>query len=164
MNKLVICSRGSVSRKTSKNNITHILSLLEPGVKPFLHPKFDRTNWRIFFCDDVTDSRMLNAPTIEIVQHILNWGRNLPADANVLVHCEAGMSRSPAAALLLLVQERGLDKIQECIDYLMEIRPIAMPNSLIVKYGDMLLGANNALYEASEELIQRQLKKYLIKV
>jgi predicted protein tyrosine phosphatase len=59
----------------------------------------------------------------------------------ILVHCLYGSSRSPGVALLLLIRDMRLDgfSIEECvresIDFLLTIRPKAMPNAFIVEQG-----------------------------
>jgi hypothetical protein len=126
------------------------LSLLDPGKRPFLHPKTDRKNWLLLHFEDNLDESEPNGPTIAHVEQILEWGRSLPDDAVVLVHCEAGVSRSTAAALALLVQHHGKDKIDECISLLLDVRPVACPNPLITKWADDQLGCDGKLHDAAE--------------
>jgi predicted protein tyrosine phosphatase len=153
-----VCSRNQVAALTSKVGATHILSLLDPGVRPYLHPKTDRNNWLLIICCDVLKENEPNAPTREQVSKILDWGKQLPNDAVVIVHCEAGVSRSTAAALALMVQDTNND-IEQCIKRLIDVRPTAIPNPIISKYADELLNCNGKLYQAAEELS----KKYLLK-
>ena len=159
--KVFVCDRSSVSKKTSKHGCTHVLSLLDPGKRPFLHPKTDRKNWRILFFEDNLDEHDLNSPTREHVSKILEWGKTLPDDAVVLVHCEAGVSRSTAAALALLVQHHGVDKIDECVKLLLEVRPTACPNPLITKWADDQLGCDGKLHNAAEEVANAKIFNFL---
>jgi len=66
----------------------------------------------------------------------------------VLVHCFAGMSRSPAAALTYLAWALGPGNEAEIIARLFEIKPRTTPNHLMVAYADILLGHGRALYDA----------------
>jgi predicted protein tyrosine phosphatase len=156
-----VCSRQHVAKTTSKVGATHVLSLLDPGVRPFLHPRTDRKNWRLFLFEDCINETETNAPTKDTVENILAWGKGLPADAIVLVHCEAGVSRSTAAALALMVQERGREKIDECLDLLLERRPEACPNPLITKWADEILGCDGHLHAAAEEVASGKILRIL---
>lgn len=150
--KVFVCGRSAVSRKTSQVGATHVLSLLDPGKKPFLHPNTDRRNWLLLHFEDNLDENEPNSPTREHVAQILEWGSRLPSDAVVLVHCEAGVSRSTAAALALLVQHHGIDKIDECAQLLVEVRPVACPNPIISKFADERLGCDGKLHACAEKI------------
>ena len=150
--KVFVCHRSAVSRKTSQVNASHILSLLDPGKRPFLHPKTNPKNWLLLHFEDNLTEQEASSPTREHIARILQWGRSLPDDAVVLVHCEAGISRSSAAALALLVQYHGVDKIDECIQLLLEVRPFACPNPLITLFADEQLGCNGELHEKAEKV------------
>jgi predicted protein tyrosine phosphatase len=159
--KIFVCERSAVARKTSQVGATHVLSLLDPGKKPFLHPKTNRQNWLLLHFEDNIDEHEPNSPTREHVSQILEWGSTLPKDAVVLVHCEAGISRSTAAALALLVQHHGSDKIPECINLLLDVRPLACPNPLITKWADEELGCNGVLHDAAEHVANAKILKLL---
>ena len=61
-------------------------------------------------------------------------------------------SRSSAAALALIVQYHGVDKIDEGIQLLLEVRPFACPNPLITLFADEQLGCNGELHEKAEKV------------
>jgi predicted protein tyrosine phosphatase len=159
--KVFVCNRSAVSRKTSQVGATHVLSLLDPGKKPFLHPNTDRRNWLLLHFEDNLLATEPNSPTLEHVSKILEWGCKLPEDAVVLVHCEAGVSRSTAAALALLVQHHGTDKIDDCIKLLLDVRPFACPNPLITLFADELLGCNGELHEKAEKVANAKIIKMI---
>jgi predicted protein tyrosine phosphatase len=159
--KVFVCQRSAVARKTSQIGATHVLSLLDPGKRPFLHPATNRNNWLLLHFEDNLDEHELNSPTRQDVAKILEWGQTLPEDAVVLVHCEAGVSRSTAAALALLVQHHGNDRIDDCIRMLLEVRPHACPNPLITLWADQQLGCNGILHQAAEAVCNTKLFPWL---
>ena len=138
-----------------------MLSLLDPGKRPFLHPRFDRANWLLIHCEDDIDEGTPRGPKMEHVVQLLEWAKQLPDDAVVLVHCEAGVSRSTAAALAILVQHHGLDKLDDCISLLLEVRPQACPNPVITKYADQLLGCDGRLHDVAEIIAKNKLFPFL---
>lgn len=66
-------------------------------------------------------------------------------DGPTLIHCQAGVSRSTAAGLLLLAVHLPPD---EAVAELRRIRPTAWPNRRIVGFGDELLGLRGELVAA----------------
>lgn len=158
--KVFVCSRSSVSKTSKRLGITHVLSLLDPGKRPFLHPSTDRKNWLLMHFEDNLDETDINSPTREHVSHFLNWARSLPSDAVLLVHCEAGVSRSTAAALAILVQHHGADKLEDCVKLLLDVRPEACPNPIITKFADEQLGCNGLLHQAGERIANAKLLKF----
>src|SRR3954469_10885097 len=156
--KIFVCHRSNVSKMTSRHEVTHVLSLLDHGKRPFLHPTTNkRTNWLLLHFEDNLLEEEPNSPTMWHVQRFLTWTKALPDDAILLVHCEAGVSRSTAAALAILVQFHGNDKIEECVKLLLGVRDVACPNSLITKFADDILGCNGELFAAAEEIVRQKL-------
>lgn len=156
--QVLVCSRTQVSRFQSRHNVTHILSQLDPGKRPFLHPQH-RPKWLLQHFEDNIDADQPLSPTRQHCEQFLDWAKNIPADGVLLVHCEAGVSRSTASALCIMVQERGVDKIDDCIEALVAIRPVACPNPVITKFCDEILGCGGELHAKAEALAEAKLIK-----
>lgn len=127
---------------------THMISLLDPGIHVLRPPCVPQDRHLWLTCRDVQLAGERNAPKQSQVAEILSFGKNIPDGETVLVHCEAGISRSTAAALLLIVQAAGIDRVDEALKYILAMRPLAMPNRLIALHGDRLLGAAGRLVDA----------------
>ena len=63
----------------------------------------------------------------------------------ILIHCEAGISRSTAAALIMYTCLLGSDSEREAMRRLLRQRPIARPNRRMVELGDRMLGREGRL-------------------
>lgn len=157
--KVFVCSRTAVSRVTKRVGATHVLSLMDPGKRPFLHPKTPTSNWLLLHCEDQIEATAPHSPTRDQVQRLLDWAQQLPRDSVVLCHCEAGISRSTAAALAILVQHHGADKIQECVNMLLDVRPEACPNPIITQLADDILGCGGELHASAEQVANARLLK-----
>lgn len=138
---------------------THVVTLLHSRERNtlFLPKSFDRANWLFLDMDDVINEDAHSAPQRDQVERLLDWVKKVPNDAHLVVHCYAGISRSTAAALAIKVQELGVDKIDEAVNWLLEVRPQACPNPVISKHADDLLGANGELHAAAEEVANAKL-------
>lgn len=97
---------------------------------------------------------------------------------NLLVHCAAGISRSTATAYVILNTILGGGHEKECMQMVYNARPIAMPNSLIVKIADNLLDRKGKMLEVvsrfnmsgagvvhvKDEELEKYLKEYNIEL
>ena len=164
MKAIYVTDKLSLWKFAAEVEATHILSLLDDGDKPFLPHGFNRDNAKLVNMLDVEGRWDYGAPKFEQFVDIMNWSANLPEDAILVVHCYAGVSRSTATALGIMVQKYGLDKIDWCASKLLEIRDIASPNMLIAEYIDTILNANGKLYIASHGLNLHQENKKLAKL
>jgi predicted protein tyrosine phosphatase len=93
--------------------------------------------------------RPMVPPTIHDARSIIEFARSI-ADLNgtLLCQCQAGVSRSPAAALLCLATWTGTGHEGYCVEHVMRCRACAMPHRQLVAFGDNLLGLKGALVEA----------------
>ena len=85
-------------------------------------------------------------PDVEAVARILRYAANIVAGDRVLVHCTAGISRSTAVAILVLVS-RGMTP-GGAFGHVERLRPAMSPNMLILEHGERLLRLNGALKRA----------------
>jgi predicted protein tyrosine phosphatase len=143
-----ICSLGQVSKKTSRFDITHVLSLIDPlGMRVFLHP-YHKVEWKQLKFEDIKDPDDRWAPNKDHVEQIIDWAKNLPDRTNLLVHCFAGVSRSSASAITIECARNNvktIGELDEIYKYFFEIRPVMYPNDLIIQYADEILGLDGLL-------------------
>jgi len=92
------------------------------------------------------------APRIDHLQTILDFARQAFADrksdTHILVHCQMGISRSPAAALAILAQCNPEASAPDLVTHLGAIRKWIHPNWLMVQHADTLLDRQDSLLEA----------------
>jgi predicted protein tyrosine phosphatase len=148
---LTLCGIDELAAQRDRN-VTHILSLLDPGSpvpEAFAHLAGpNRLDLR--FHDVIDPGRGWRAPEVEDVDRLLAFGRDIPDDGgHLLVHCQMGISRSSAAVLLLLAQARPDRQADALLAEVVRIRPHAWPNLRIVELGDARLGRRGALVEAA---------------
>lgn len=155
-----ICNRSQVSRRVRSLQATHLLSLLDPARTMWKPSTIAPGNWLWLKFQDQEKPEDFQAPTLEHAQHILAWGRQLPADARVVVHCEAGISRSTASALALKVQAHG--GIAGARAWIDNERPHACPNMLLAEFFDQLLGLQGQFVALCEDIGATNIKRLLI--
>jgi predicted protein tyrosine phosphatase len=89
------------------------------------------------------------APTPADAAGIIDFARAIhESDGVVLCHCGAGMSRAPAAALILLATWRGPGAEAECAGELRRLCPAAAPHAGLVRFADAILEREGKLLAA----------------
>lgn len=97
---------------------------------------------------------ILSPPTLDHSRQIIDFARSLAGmDGTLLCHCLGGISRSAAAAILCLATWLGSGNEDECIRYVLKIRPSAMPHRDVIGFGDELLGRNGKLIESLDRFV-----------
>lgn len=100
---------------------------------------------RLLIADVVTE---LGA-TEEDIRRIIQLAEALHSDTGrILIHCEAGVSRSSAAALIMYAYWLGPGREQEAMERVRSQRPVAIPNRRMVEVADRLLDRGGRLVAA----------------
>lgn len=103
---------------------------LEALSMPYLRLEFDDIHH--------LDSQWIH-PTWQDVNSLIEFLRSIPGDANVLFHCHMGRSRSTAAALIYACIRTGSE--EDAMKMLLEKRPQAHPNRLMLMIADSILNS-----------------------
>lgn len=144
---------------------THVLSILDPEWPvPEAFGEFgEHEKLELRFHDVIEEMPDQSPPREEHVTALLAFGRDLmtepPADAHLLVHCHAGISRSSASMTLILAQ--GLPEVPapEILEEVLRIREKAWPNLRMLEMGDAMLGRGGTLVAAAHDVYRRQVER-----
>ena len=164
---LTICGLDELSSHRARG-VTHVLSILDPD-----HPIPDdfgsydsHQRTTLYFHDVIEPNGGAVLPRQDHVEAILDFGRALAAgtprreDVHLLVHCHMGVSRSTAAAAILIAQaDPGLSG-ETIFARLLSVRQQAWPNSLMVAFADELLGRDGRLSAALARLYAKRLGEH----
>lgn len=92
------------------------------------------------------------APSERHVLDLLAFARQWNADAPMLVHCWAGVSRSMAATFTILCDRLGPDREFQIAKAMRRRAPQADPNRLFVRFADQILGRSGRMIEAIDAI------------
>jgi len=141
--------------------VSHVLSILDPGhPEPAAFGAFGaHVRLELRFNDIIDDTPDMLLPAPVQVDQLLEFGRGLPAeaDAHLLVHCHAGISRSSASMALLLAQAVADCSGAEIFAELLRIRPAIWPNLRLLELGDAALDRRGDLLAAARDVYRLQL-------
>ena len=132
--------------KQQAQNFDLVISLLDPPLKIGFVPFAE--NQHVWWFNDTLWSNAKNPPTKKDMEEIMKVYAPY-ADKRVLIHCLAGISRSPAVAIGLKIQH-GMT-IQEAFEDTFRQRPRMFPNDLILQLFDQLLNLNGKLVRFDED-------------
>jgi predicted protein tyrosine phosphatase len=163
---LTICGLEELDHHSSRG-VTHILSILDPDwPEPNAFSAYDpHHRITLKFHDVIAAGPGLILPRSEHVEAILAFGDALAAEAtsnkdpHLLVHCHMGVSRSTAAMAILMAQSGQAETEEWIFSRLLEMRPQAWPNSLMIELADDILNRKGRLTEALAGLYAEQLKR-----
>lgn len=148
--ELTICGLDELDEHGGRA-VTHVLSILDPG-----HPEPQafaaygaHARLALRFHDVIDPTPGFAEPREEHVAALLAFGRHLDEPGgHLLVHCHAGISRSTAAATLLLAQAEPARPAADIVARIVSLRDKAWPNLRMIELGDALLGRRGRLVEA----------------
>lgn len=148
--RLTICGLAELCHHGAAG-VTDVLTILDPDwpePEEFAAwPAHRRTTLR--FHDIIAEHDGMEPPLETHVRTILEWGRasdQWPV-GHLLVHCHMGISRSTAAAAMLMAQ-RNPGRETEVFAEIRSLRPSAWPNSRMLAMADRQLGSQGRLVEA----------------
>jgi predicted protein tyrosine phosphatase len=157
------------AEQLSEQWATHTISLLDPGIEEVLQlidfnlkipvAMPGKQLRRYYFHDAVDENDFLMFPTeysttpilatSAQMKDILAFTTTLNDQNKLLIHCQAGISRSTAVACGVLCQH-GLTPL-EAVQYVFKIRPQAGPNPYILNLFDDILGFDGQLVSVGLE-------------
>jgi predicted protein tyrosine phosphatase len=138
-------------------NFTHVVSVSDAeleatrGYERLIHDFFPTAKVLFSYFDDVEYARV-HGPTYDEIVRILLFTQPLTLTDKILVQCRAGVSRSTALAIAIVAQHSSPGLERRVVDYARTVRPRLIPNFLIVKLADEILGRRGRLVAAVAHL------------
>lgn len=153
MPKILIAPLSALEASIRDHKPSHVVTLLSPehmietpeGFAPERHLRLG--------VNDIVDAWAGEAPpSEEHVRALLAFARGWTAEAPMLVHCWAGVSRSTAAAYTILCDRFGPGREHEIAQALRARAPHADPNRLLIRIADELLGRDGRMINAIDSI------------
>jgi predicted protein tyrosine phosphatase len=141
-----VASRAEASKVlSSPNSCADIVWLVSIGdAHDELPPGYDNVprKLRLLVSDVVTEVGATEAD----IRQIIELAESLRSSSGrVLIHCEAGVSRSSAAALIMYACWLGPGGEREAMKRVLAQRPVSVPNRRMVELADRLLDRRGRL-------------------
>jgi predicted protein tyrosine phosphatase len=143
--RLIVCAQDQAPEAVRDHAPTHGISLVSPGMAPAALGLPAERHLVLRFNDIDAPRADCVPPTEDAVLALLGFAARLPPDSRLLIHCFAGISRSPAAAYAVACQALGPGQEALLAGVLRQRSPEATPNRLLVALADKALSRCGAM-------------------
>jgi predicted protein tyrosine phosphatase len=152
MGRLYVCPLSRVERVAQETGAGRLVSVLNP---PFAPPRLSQIapeHHLVLGVSDITAPREGHIlPGAEHVEALLAFVRDWDRARPMLIHCYAGVSRSPAAAFIAACALSPAPEA-EIAQNLRRLSPSATPNSHMIALADSILSRNGRMVAAIESI------------
>jgi len=171
MKNIIIASRGKaidiLSDKRYNAEVTAIVSISDYKSFPpqaVIKAKKDKIVIVLLF-DDITEEMLeiesirkkYHPPTKEDIQKIIdNADEILNSGGKILCHCQAGISRSAAAAFILKCIDLGPGNEEIAAEYIIKNNSLIYPNDLMIKIAQEILGDKWDLITPLNKILKKE--------
>jgi predicted protein tyrosine phosphatase len=170
--EILICARQECYDRMFMFVPTDVLSLVDPAAdlsRVKSAAEHHKVNWKTLRFRDTESPNYPNSPTKELCAEILDWSKDFNFDTRLLIHCEAGISRSTSSALAIYIQwqlpsEDINEVVRNAANYITRIRPIASPNLLMAGFYDDLLHCEGKLVAQVRRMRYISSERYMIRL
>jgi predicted protein tyrosine phosphatase len=153
MSKILVTPLSAIEETIRLYRPSHLVTLLSPEHMIDTPGGVERDRHLRLAVNDVADVNDADMPpNAQHIERLLEFGRGWTAEAPMLVHCWAGISRSTAAAYILLCDRSGPGPELEIARDLRYRAPHACPNSLMIRLADTILNRNGHMIAAIQNI------------
>jgi predicted protein tyrosine phosphatase len=148
MSLLLIAPFSALEDTVRRHRPSHLLTLLDQPFVPTPESIHSERHLRLRMHDIVEAVEGGVVPESSHVAELIAFGKTWDRTAPLLVHCWAGISRSTAAAYILLCDLHGSGAEERIAQGLRFHAPHAQPNRLLIRHADLLLGREGRMIAA----------------
>ena len=151
-----ICSREEageiLSSPSRRKDVVLLVSIGEPDDPAPAGFRNVSPRMRFLFADT---NEELGGPTADDVARLIRTAQSLgERRGRVVIHCQAGISRSTAAGIIFHAVLLGEGREEDAVARVMEAREFANPNRRMIRLADELLGREGKLIDAVERALE----------
>jgi predicted protein tyrosine phosphatase len=149
MSFILVSPLSAIEQTIHQYRPSHLVTLLSPEFMIATPPQFAAAHHLRLALSDVSEAWGCDTPpTTSHIERLIEFGHAWNGEAPMLVHCWAGVSRSMAAAYILLCARIGPGYEIEIARTLRTRAPHASPNTLMVRLADETLGREGMMSKA----------------
>jgi predicted protein tyrosine phosphatase len=153
MSMIVVMPLSALESSIARYRPSHVVTLLSPDHMIETPPGFAAERHLRLGMNDVAEAWESDcAPCADHVRTLIDFGRGWNAEAPMIVHCWAGVSRSMAAAFTQLCDRAGPGAEANIARVLRARAPHAYPNPLLVRLADEALEREGRMAAAAASI------------
>ena len=149
MSTIIVCPLHEIEAVIAERGATHLLTLIDPATVPETPAAILAERHLKLGVNDITEViDGLVCPDGTTVDAVLGFGRDWDAAAPLVIHCWAGISRSTAAAFMILCERNPSTPETAIARAMRRASPTAYPNRRLVALADDALGRGGRMTDA----------------
>ncbi|GAA0398139.1 tyrosine phosphatase family protein [Brevundimonas terrae] len=153
MSRIIVCPLHDVSGLVQINRPSHVVSLMSPTADLDIGLADGQGEHLDLRFNDINQPQDgLLAPSENHIRAYLDFLDRWDGSAPLLIHCWAGVSRSPAAAYIAAVVRHGIGSEHDIALTLRAKAPYATPNRRMIEIADNLLQRQSAMIVAVDAI------------
>lgn len=150
---IYVCSLTKLTETVERTGARRLLSLVNEGTPMTVPPAITPDNHLFLAMNDIIEPIEGMTPPGEVhVRRIIDWAREWDRRTPLVVHCFAGISRSTAAAYVIVAALNPDRNEAELAKTLRHRSPSATPNRRIVAIADDILGRGGRMLSAIDAI------------
>ncbi len=156
MGRLVVCPLSKVGLTMARSGAGFVVSLLAPGARAPRFASLAPGRHLVLGVSDIVAAQeghvLAGADHVEaLLAFVRAWDESPERDRPLLIHCYAGVSRSPAAAFIAACALTSAPEA-EIAARLRRLSPSATPNSHLIALADARLSRDGRMVAAIESI------------
>ena len=149
---ILVCPLSRVSGMVKSNQPKRVISILDPDFTfPDLGPEYDGRHLRLSFHDVHASAEGSVSPSAHHIDELLCFLSAWEDDRPLLIHCRAGIGRSPATAFVAACWRNPNADEWEIARTLRRVAPLARPNETLVMLADTAMKRDGRMSHAIAE-------------
>jgi predicted protein tyrosine phosphatase len=148
---IYVCPLADVPAVLGLSEAKYVVSMLSSDMMSDAPANVDH-HLKLAINDIVSEQHALVAPAACHIEALLEFVRNWDRLSPMLIHCWAGISRSPAAAFISLCALRPEMDEMEIARQLRQASPTATPNRRLVSLADTILERDGRMLAAADHI------------
>jgi len=148
-----VCPISAVAELLVRTRARHLITVINEHMLLATPRGFSRANHlRLAVHDIIEPQPGLVCPGPEHVAELISFARRWNHDGSLIIHCHAGISRSPAAAFITLCTLNPHVPELLLAERIRRASPTALPNRRMVELADAALERGGRMMQAIERI------------
>jgi predicted protein tyrosine phosphatase len=149
---LIVSSLAGAADAYARHRPARVISLLSEEEEAPDFDGLDPAGHLLLYVDRESCSDTINRAAKGRAEQIIDFVRGWDGSGDLLIHCNRGVSRSTAAAFIVMCMKERSTPESELMARLRRAAPHADPCPLLVQYADDLLAREGRMTDALDDL------------
>ncbi len=149
---LIISSLAGAAEAYRERRPDRVISLLSEEEAAPSFPGLDPQKRLLLYVDRESCAATISRAASARAKEIIDFARAWDGKGDILIHCNRGISRSTAAAFIIMCIRESSTSELELMKRLRSVAPHADPCPLLINYADEILGRDGRMTDALDDL------------